>query len=47
MMRMTRMRTSDSNNNYDNKDDDNNGDNNEDAGRIRGTWTRDENNDGQ
>ena len=47
MMRMTRMRTSDSDNNDDDDDDDNNDDNNEDAGRIRGTRTRDENDDGQ
>ena len=47
MMRMTRMRTSDSDNNYDDEDDDNNDDNNVDAGQIRGTRTRDENDDGQ
>ena len=47
MMRMTRMRTSDSDNNYDDEDNDNNDDNNVDAGRIRGTRTRDENDDGQ
>ena len=44
-MRMTRMRTSDRDNSDNN--DDNNNDNNEDAGRVRGTRTRDENDDGQ
>jgi len=47
MMRMTRMMTSDSDNNYGGEDNDNNDDSNEDAGRIRGTRTRDENDDGQ
>ena len=44
MMRMTR--TSDNN---DNNDDNNNinDNNNKDAGQIRGTMTRDENDDGQ
>ena len=47
---MTRMRTSDSNDNdNDNNNDnnDNNDDNNKDAGQVRGTRTRDENDDGQ
>ena len=44
-MRMTRMRTSDSDDDEDN--DDNNNDNIEDPGQVRGTRTRDENDDGQ
>ena len=47
-MRVTRMRTSDSNkNNKDVGDDDNNNDNNKDTGQEHGTRTRDENDDGQ
>ena len=46
------MRTSDSNGNGDNDDDNNddnhnNSDNNEEAGRVRGTRMRDENDEGQ
>ena len=50
---MTRMRTSDSNGNDDNdnnNDDDNDNNNNnniKDAGRVCGTRTRDENDEGQ
>ena len=41
-MRMTRMRTCDSNDNDDDKDDDkNNVDNNKDAGQVRRTRRRD------
>ena len=45
-MRMTRMRRSDSNNNKDNNDNMKD-DNNKDAGRVRGTRTGDENDEGQ
>ena len=45
-MRMTSMRTSDSNDNNNNNDN-NNDDNNEDAGQVCRTRTRDENDEGQ
>ena len=45
-MRMTRMRTGDSNNNKE-EDDNINDNNNKDAGQERGTRTGDENDEGQ
>ena len=44
---MTRMRTSDSNNNNSYDGNDNNDDNNKDRGQVRKTRTRYENDDGQ
>ena len=44
---MTRMRTSESDDNNYNDDDNNKDDNNKGAGRVRGTRTKDKNDEGQ